>query len=68
MLQLVVMLRSMNFKIEDEDILQAIKYHTTGRAGMSNLEKIIYISDMIEPSRQFFGVERFARESGKRFR
>ena len=24
---------------------------------MSNLEKIIYISDMIEPSRQFFGVE-----------
>jgi predicted HD superfamily hydrolase involved in NAD metabolism len=45
------------FKIEDEDILQAIKYHTTGRAGMSNLEKIIYISDMIEPNRQFFGVE-----------
>lgn len=45
------------FKIEDEDILQAIKYHTTGRAGMSNLEKIIYISDMIEPSRQFFGVD-----------
>lgn len=41
------------FNIKDGDILQAIKYHTTGRAGMSNLEKIIYISDMIEPSRNF---------------
>ena len=45
------------FKIEDEDILQAIRYHTTGRAGMSNLEKIIYIADMIEPNRKFSGVE-----------
>lgn len=46
------------FHIEDEDILHAIQYHTTGRAGMSNLEKIIYISDMIEPSRNFPGIER----------
>lgn len=45
------------FHIDDEDILQAIKYHTTGRAGMSPLEKIIYISDMIEPSRNFPGVD-----------
>lgn len=45
------------FNINDEDILNAIKYHTTGRAGMSRLEKIIYISDMIEPSRNFPGVE-----------
>ncbi|TQR19257.1 bis(5'-nucleosyl)-tetraphosphatase (symmetrical) YqeK [Psychrobacillus vulpis] len=45
------------FLIEDNDILQAIRYHTTGRAGMSKLEKIIYISDMIEPSRNFLGIE-----------
>lgn len=45
------------FQIHDEDVLNAIKYHTTGRAGMSPLEKIIYISDMIEPSRNYPGVE-----------
>lgn len=44
------------FKIEDEDILNSIKYHTTGRKNMSLLEKIIYISDYIEPSRNFKGV------------
>ena len=45
------------FHFDDEDILQAIRFHTTGRAGMSNLEKIIYISDMIEPSRNFPGID-----------
>lgn len=44
-------------KIEDEEILNAIRYHTTGRENMSDLEKIIYIADMIEPSRVFEGVE-----------
>ena len=41
------------FGIEDEDILNAIRFHTTGRAGMSTLEKLIYVSDMIEPGRNF---------------
>ena len=36
----------------DPDILNAIRFHTTGRAGMSMLEKIIYIADYIEPLRQ----------------
>ena len=49
------------FKIEDDDILNAITYHTTGRANMSLLEKIIYVADYIEPSRDFPGVE-FLRE------
>lgn len=40
------------FDIQDEDILQAITWHTTGRPGMSTLEKIIYIADYIEPSRK----------------
>lgn len=40
------------FDIEDQDILNAILNHTTGRPGMSTLEKIIYIADYIEPSRK----------------
>ena len=39
------------FDIQDEDILQAITWHTTGRPDMSLLEKIIFIADYIEPSR-----------------
>lgn len=41
------------FGIEDEDILNAIAYHTTGRAGMSKLEKIIFLADAIEPGRTY---------------
>ena len=39
------------FHIDDEDILNAIKYHTTGRPEMSLLEKIVYVADYIEPGR-----------------
>jgi len=42
--------------IADEDILNAIRWHTTGRAGMSLLEKIIYLADLIEPTRNFEGI------------
>ncbi len=35
----------------DEDILNAILYHATGRPGMSLVEKIVYVSDNIEPGR-----------------
>lgn len=49
------------FKIEDNDIINAIKYHTTGKEDMSLLEKIIYIADYIEPSRDFPGVENLRR-------
>ena len=50
------------FEIYDEDILNAITYHTTGRAGMSLLEKIVYIGDLIEESREFEGIEDIRRE------
>lgn len=40
------------FHIHDKDILNAILYHTTGRPQMSQLEKIIYIADYIEPGRK----------------
>lgn len=45
------------FRVEDKDILNAIKYHTTGREAMTTLEKIVYIADCIEPSRSYKGVE-----------
>ncbi|NFT92348.1 HD domain-containing protein [Clostridium botulinum] len=45
-------------KIDDEDILDAIRWHTTGKENMSILTKIIYIADMIEPGRDFPGVEK----------
>ncbi|WP_300380213.1 bis(5'-nucleosyl)-tetraphosphatase (symmetrical) YqeK [Clostridium sp.] len=45
------------FKIEDKEILSAMRWHTTGKENMSTLEKIIYIADMIEPGRKFQGVE-----------
>lgn len=44
--------------VTDEEVLNAIKWHTTGRAGMTMLEKIIYIADYMEPNRDFNGVER----------
>ncbi len=42
--------------VEDEEVLSAIKYHTTGRADMTLLEKVIYLADFVEPSRDFEGV------------
>ncbi|WPX09952.1 bis(5'-nucleosyl)-tetraphosphatase (symmetrical) YqeK [Anaerocellum danielii] len=51
------------FGIEDVDILNAIAYHTTGRENMSKLEMIIYVADLIEPSRQFEQVERLRKKS-----
>lgn len=43
--------------IEDEEILDSIRWHTTGKENMSILTKIIYIADMIEPNRNFSGIE-----------
>lgn len=47
----------MDLGLDDPEILSAIMYHTTGKAGMSLLDKIIYIADIIEPGRTFVGVE-----------
>jgi len=45
------------FNIQDPVILKAIKTHSTGAAQMSLLDKIIYLSDKIEPLRNMNGVE-----------
>ena len=44
--------------IEDIDILNAVKYHTTGKENMTTLEKIIYIADYVEPNRKYEGVDK----------
>ena len=44
------------FGVSDE-VANAIMWHTTARAGMSLLEKVIYIADYIEPTRDFSGVD-----------
>jgi len=38
------------FGVEDEEILSAIRWHTLGRLGMTDFEKIIFIADKIEPN------------------
>ncbi|KXG77040.1 bis(5'-nucleosyl)-tetraphosphatase (symmetrical) YqeK [Thermotalea metallivorans] len=51
------------FQIEDEEILNAIRFHTTGRANMTLLDKIIYLADYIEPNRKFQGVEALRQQA-----
>ncbi len=41
------------FGITNEEILDSIKFHTTGRVGMTLLDKIIYVADFIEPGRKY---------------
>lgn len=45
------------FGIDDQEIKDAIRYHTTGKAGLGKIEKIIFLADYIEPGRAFPGVE-----------
>ena len=42
------------YGIADKEILDAIRYHTTGRPDMGMLEKIVYLADFFEPSRRFY--------------
>lgn len=46
------------YGITDEKILNAIKYHTTGKANMNQLEKLTFSADMLEPNRNFEGVDK----------
>ncbi len=45
------------FGAEDSDVLNAIRYHTSGRADMSDLEKLIFLCDMLEEGRDFNGID-----------
>lgn len=49
------------FGLEDENLLNAIRYHTSGRAGMSQAEMLLYLCDMLEEGRSFDGVDELRR-------
>lgn len=44
-------------KITDEEVLSAVRWHTTGRSAMTKFEKIIYVADLISPERSYPDVE-----------
>ncbi len=45
------------FHVEDADVVNAIRFHTSGRAEMSELEKLVFLADMVEEERIYEGVE-----------
>ncbi|KRE52097.1 bis(5'-nucleosyl)-tetraphosphatase (symmetrical) YqeK [Paenibacillus sp. Soil724D2] len=45
------------FDIHDEEILDAIRYHTSGRVQMTLMDKIVCLADYMEPGRDFPGVD-----------
>ncbi len=50
------------YGVEDDKVLSGIRWHTTGKPGMSNFEKIIFIADYIEPGRKMIpGMEEIRR-------
>lgn len=52
--------------VDDEEILQAVRYHTTGRAGMSLLEQVLFVADFTSADRNYSDVDvmrRYAEES-----
>ena len=51
------MLAKVKYDIDDEEVLGAIRWHTTGKPDMNLLEKIVYVADYIEHNRAFPGVE-----------
>jgi predicted HD superfamily hydrolase involved in NAD metabolism len=51
--------------VTDPAVLDAIRWHTTGRVGMSRLAMILYVADAIEPTRDYPGVDEI-REAARR--
>lgn len=45
------------FNVHDEEIISAIKSHTLGHVGMGKLDKILYVADSLEPSRDYPGIQ-----------
>lgn len=54
-----------DFEIIDEEILNAIKYHTIGTPDMTDVEKVIFVADYIEPGRNFDGVKKARKLADK---
>ena len=47
--------------VEDEEILEAVRAHTTGKPGMGTLALVLYVADKIEPARDYPSVERLRK-------
>lgn len=59
-----VKLARQQYGVEDDQVLSAIRWHTTGRQDMTRLEKIVYLADFIEPNRPFYpGLEALREEA-----
>ncbi|NGP62220.1 bis(5'-nucleosyl)-tetraphosphatase (symmetrical) YqeK [Paenibacillus thiaminolyticus] len=54
-----------DYGVQDEEVLDAIRYHTSGRAPMTLLDKIVCLADYIEPGRDFPGVDRIRELAGQ---
>ena len=52
-----------DFGIEDTEILDSLRYHTTGRAEMTLLDKIIYVADFTEPTRNYSDVDFYRKKA-----
>lgn len=52
------------YGVTDAEVLNAIRYHTSGRREMTKLEKIVCLADYMEPGRDFPGVETIRELSG----
>ncbi len=53
------------FGVQDEEVLDAIRYHTSGKADMTTLGKLIFVADMVEEGRSYEGVEKLRQEYEK---
>ena len=49
------------FGISDEEVLDAIRFHTSGRENMTALGKLVFLADMLEEGRSYEGVEELRR-------
>lgn len=49
------------FGVEDIDIINSIRFHTVGRAGMSRLEEIVYIGDLVSADRSYKDVDKLRK-------
>lgn len=52
-----------DYGVEDAAVLDAIRWHTSGRVGMTKLDKVVCLADYIEPGRDFPGVDRIREEA-----
>lgn len=49
------------FGVEDIDIINSIRFHTVGRAGMSRLEEIVYLGDLVSVDRTYKDVDKMRK-------